>query len=213
MKLTEFSSGLTELLMYVIAEDEQTFSKASQEWGYYVPKATLSSRYPLLDGLVDGNVFITKLRRVYTHGEDTYDDITLMKAETRIHVEVWPYSGNLTKGYRQVFRARGGKPPYSWSCNNDSVGEIDADTGEFAAVGLGTCNVIAVDAEGITGSSGTITVGEEDESNQLDDDDDGGVRFSSCAMSSSGRNVGDISVLMMSILVIRLINRRKIRSH
>jgi hypothetical protein len=167
MRLTEFSSGLTELLMYVLTEDEQTFSRAIKEWGYYVSKATLYPSYPLLFNLVGGDIFITKIRAYFstqiqpflTRG---YDDITLMNAEARTWVEVWPYSGKITEGYTHVFRARGGTPPYTWTCSDDAVGEIDAGTGAFIAVGPGWCSVIAEDAEGNRGSSGAIIVGERD---------------------------------------------------
>jgi hypothetical protein len=167
MRLTEFSSRFTELLMYVLTEDEQTFSKAIEEWGYYVPKVTLYPGYPLLAALVHEDVFITKIRAQFstqiqpflTRG---YDDITLMKAGARTLVEVWPYSGKITEGYTHVFRARGGTPPYTWTCSNGAVGEIDAGTGAFIAVGPGWCSVIAADAEGIRGSSGAIIVGEQD---------------------------------------------------
>ena len=175
MQLTEFSSDVTELLMYVFSEGEYTFSGASEEWGYYVLKFTLSnSRYRLLDALVDGDVFITKLRASYSTEIQTfptitkYDDITLTEAEARTQVEVWPYKGKASKGYRHTFRARGGTPPYTWSSSNETVCKIDAETGRFIGTQLGYCRVIAADAEGNTGSSGTIAVGKDIEGKDND---------------------------------------------
>jgi hypothetical protein len=180
MQLTEFNSDVTELLMYVLTEGEYTFSGASDEWCYYVLKVTLS-KYRLLDALIDGDVFITKLRASYSTEIQTfptltrYDDITLKEAEARTQVEVWPYKGKASKGYRHTFRAIGGTPLYTWSSSDETVCEIDAETGEFTGIEFGYCSVTAEDAAGNKGSSGTITVGK---------DGDGGCFIATAAYGS-----------------------------
>ena len=159
MKLTEFSSEDTDLLMYVAGNDEWTFSGATKEWGYYIDKSTLNPIYPIAYEFFPGDVFLTKLSRDFSINNDTYDDIVLQEIEPEETVEIWPNSGAMTPNDGHTFRASGGVPPYTWSISDATVGEINPDTGEFlGAKKLGTFMVIAEDAMGNIGSSGEITV-------------------------------------------------------
>ena len=158
MKLTEFSSEYTDLLMYIAGNDEWTFSGATKEWDYYINRSTLNPSYPMLYEFFPGDVFLTKLSRNFSINNDVYDDIVLQKVGSDETVEIWPNSGVIRPYKSHTFRARGGVPPYTWSIGNTTVGEINPDTGEFLALEVGTCRIIVQDAKGHEGSSGSIRV-------------------------------------------------------
>jgi hypothetical protein len=163
MQLTAFSSQVTDLLVYSLAEEERTFPNATIEWAYWVPKETLSHRYPNLNRLVEDDVFISKIRRTYFQSESDYSDLILTIAPERQGVEVWPFSGDIRVGESHTFRARGGTPPYTWRCGDDGIGEIDSQTGVFTAQRLGRCKIMVTDAQGRTGQSGNVHVKSEDD--------------------------------------------------
>jgi hypothetical protein len=158
MELTEFSSEYTDLLMYVAGNNEWTFSGSTKEWGYYIDSSTLNPTYPMLYEFIPGDVFLTKLIRYLSIYNDAYDDIVLQEVEPGETVEIWPDSGAIKPYDGHTFRARGGEPPYTWSISNATVGEINPDTGEFLALKVGTCRILAQDAVGHEGSSGQIRV-------------------------------------------------------
>jgi len=85
-------------------------------------------------------------------------DISLTKVENHARIDVWPYSGDLLIDNQHTFRAKGGKPPYTWSCDNERTGKIDAQSGVFTALQLGSCKILVTDAEGRTGISGDVNV-------------------------------------------------------
>ncbi|MDH5641917.1 MAG: Ig-like domain-containing protein, partial [Nitrospira sp.] len=64
---------------------------------------------------------------------------------------------NLTPGATLQFNASGGAPPYNWGTSNSAVATIDGN-GLLTAVAPGNITVTAVDADGIAGNSGTVTV-------------------------------------------------------
>jgi uncharacterized protein YjdB len=55
------------------------------------------------------------------------------------------------------FTASGGTSPYSWSVSDTSVATIDAN-GLLSALAVGTVQVTAIDADGITASTAAISV-------------------------------------------------------
>ena len=93
MKLTEFSSEDTDLLMYVAGNNEWDFSRATKEWGYYIDRSTLYPFYPMLYEFFPGNVFLTRLSRNFSINSDLYNDIVLQEVEPDETVEIWPDSG------------------------------------------------------------------------------------------------------------------------
>jgi len=56
------------------------------------------------------------------------------------------------------FTANGGAAPYSWSVSDTTVASIDPASGLLIGIVPGTVVVTAIDADGIAGSSGVITV-------------------------------------------------------
>lgn len=73
-------------------------------------------------------------------------------------VTVAPLSASVIVGQTLQFTATGGRAPYVWSVSNPAVASIDAATGLLTALAPGSVVVTATDADGIAGSSGTITV-------------------------------------------------------
>ncbi len=73
-------------------------------------------------------------------------------------VVVSPDTAVLQVGDTLQFTATGGAAPYTWSVSDTTVATIDAATGLLTAVAPGTVVVTATDADGISGSSGVITV-------------------------------------------------------
>ncbi|VAW51429.1 hypothetical protein MNBD_GAMMA06-885, partial [hydrothermal vent metagenome] len=73
-------------------------------------------------------------------------------------VNVTPQTATLLIGGTQTFSANGGAAPYSWSVSDAAIASINANTGVLTAIAVGTVTVTAVDADGFTGSSSTITV-------------------------------------------------------
>ena len=73
-------------------------------------------------------------------------------------VTVTPNTATLTVGDTQQFSAAGGTAPYTWTSSNPAVASIDATTGLLTALAPGSVTVTATDANGVSGTSGTITV-------------------------------------------------------
>ncbi len=74
-------------------------------------------------------------------------------------VTVTPNTATLTVGDSQLFTAAGGLEPYTWALSNPDAGRIDPVTGLFTAGDEpATTTVLATDADGHVGESGTISV-------------------------------------------------------
>jgi len=77
--------------------------------------------------------------------------------EPPVSIAVSPSSDSVNVGSTLRFSASGGRAPYTWSVSNGSVASIDAN-GLLAGLTAGSVVVTARDADGVTGSSGSITV-------------------------------------------------------
>ncbi len=69
-----------------------------------------------------------------------------------------PNTATLLVGNTQQFSAVGGTTPYSWSVTDNSVASINANTGLLTTLTLGSVQAIVTDANGITDTTGNITV-------------------------------------------------------
>lgn len=161
MKLTRFSSHSTEVLVYAISDHELNFPGALIEWAYWVDREIISKYYPVLDMLVEGNVFITKSRKTFLVETSDYTDIQFVPTAQQQNADVWPPQLSMGKGGAQRFHAKGGMPPYNWNCSDESVGTIDPETGEFESVAAGNCVITTRDANGITSSPTPVTVSDQ----------------------------------------------------
>lgn len=72
-------------------------------------------------------------------------------------VSVSPQTATLLVGNTQQFSATGGALPYTWLVNNGTVASIDAN-GVLTGLTPGIVVVTAMDANGITGSTSSITI-------------------------------------------------------
>jgi len=72
-------------------------------------------------------------------------------------VSVSPGSGSVAVGATLQFSASGGRAPYSWSVNNESVARINSN-GVLTGRAAGSVIVTARDADGVIGNSDDITV-------------------------------------------------------
>ena len=73
-------------------------------------------------------------------------------------ITVNPQTANVVIGNTQQFTATGGNAPYNWTVSDSSVANIDSASGLLTGITIGTVVVTAIDADGIIGSSGVITV-------------------------------------------------------
>ncbi len=74
-------------------------------------------------------------------------------------ISITPYTATVRRFGTLQFTAAGGQGPYTWSLSNPLAGTIDPQTGLFRAGRFPTTTtVIATDADGHVGESGTITV-------------------------------------------------------
>ncbi len=74
-------------------------------------------------------------------------------------ISITPYTATVRRFGTLQFTADGGQGPYTWSLSNPRAGTIDPQTGLFRAGRFPTTTtVIATDADGHVGESGTITV-------------------------------------------------------
>ena len=73
-------------------------------------------------------------------------------------IVVDPQTASVLVGATQTFTASGGVAPYTWSVSDTTVASIDPNTGVLTGIAPGTVVVTATDADGISGSSGVITV-------------------------------------------------------
>ncbi len=74
-------------------------------------------------------------------------------------IDIVPFTATVSRFGTIRFIAAGGLEPYTWSLSNPAAGSIDPQTGLFRAGRFpATTTVIATDADGHSGESGTITV-------------------------------------------------------
>ncbi len=74
-------------------------------------------------------------------------------------IEITPFTASVPRFGTIQFTATGGPAPYTWSLTNPAAGTIDPQTGLFRAGRFPTTTtVIATDADGHSGESGTITI-------------------------------------------------------
>ncbi len=108
----------------------------------------------VLTGLVAGSVTVTA-----TDADGFVGNSGVITISADHIITVTPDTASVPRFGSIQFSASGGPEPYSWSLSNPRAGTIDAQTGLFRAGRFPTTTtVIAVDADGHQGSSGTITI-------------------------------------------------------
>ncbi|MCX7918077.1 MAG: Ig-like domain-containing protein [bacterium] len=85
-----------------------------------------------------------------------YDDVVFKDLPPVI--EVTPASANISLGKTQIFGATGGSQPYTWTSSDTTVGSIDANSGLFTALSLGTTIITATDNDGFTGTATVVVI-------------------------------------------------------
>ncbi len=103
----------------------------------------------LLSALAQGQVTVT--------ATDTNNASGAAQA-TITTVAVSPDSGSLRVGDTLQFSASGGVAPYAWSSSDPVVAGIDASTGLLSALAIGSVQVSATDTNGVSDTTGNITV-------------------------------------------------------
>lgn len=118
--------------------------------------ATIDSASGLLTGIAVGTVVITA-----TDADGIEGSSGVVTVSDNHVITVTPNTASVSRFGSIQFSATGGPEPYSWSLSNPSAGSIDAVSGLFTAGRFSTTTtVIATDADGHAGESGTITVTE-----------------------------------------------------
>lgn len=72
-------------------------------------------------------------------------------------LSITPTTGNINVGATLQFTASGGTAPYSWRVSNSFLASISS-SGLLTGVAAGTVTVTATDADGLTATSGAITI-------------------------------------------------------
>jgi hypothetical protein len=85
-----------------------------------------------------------------------YDDVVFKDLPPVI--EVTPSSANISLGDTKIFGANGGTAPYTWTSSDTSIGSIDAVSGLFTALSLGTTTITATDDDGFTGTASAVII-------------------------------------------------------
>ena len=127
---------------------------APYTWSVSDPALASISTSGLLTGLAIGSVVVSATDANGGRGSSGTITVTEATAHT---IAVSPTTARVRINRSLQFSASGGPAPYTWSLSNPSVGTISA-TGVFRASRTGTTVVIATDADGHSGQSGTITV-------------------------------------------------------
>ena len=73
-------------------------------------------------------------------------------------VLVSPDTATLLVADTLQFNAQGGTAPYRWTVSDSSIASIDANTGLLTALALGSVQVTATDANGVSDTTGNIVV-------------------------------------------------------
>ncbi|VAW59830.1 Serine protease, subtilase family [hydrothermal vent metagenome] len=109
----------------------------------------------VLTGVAVGSVIVTATDADGFIGESA----TITVSDNHI-ITVTPDTATVARFASLQFTANGGPTPYTWSLSNPNAGTINANGLFTAGRFQTTTTVIAVDADGHQGSSGTITVTE-----------------------------------------------------
>jgi hypothetical protein len=80
-----------------------------------------------------------------------YDDVVFK--DILPVVVVTPSPLNISLGNTQIFGANGGTAPYTWMSSDTAVGSIDANSGLFTALSIGSTTITATDDDGFTATA------------------------------------------------------------
>lgn len=108
----------------------------------------------LLTGRAAGTVVVSATDANGVRGSSGTITVTASANHT---ITVTPTTARVRVNRTLQFSVSGGPTPYTWRLSNPAVGTISAN-GLFTARSVGTTAVIATDADGHSGQSGTITV-------------------------------------------------------
>ncbi len=116
--------------------------------------ATIDVSTGLLTGIVAGSVVVTA-----TDADGIAGDSGGVTISADHIIEIAPNTASIQRGGLIQFTAVGGQQAYTWSLSNPRAGTINAQTGLFQAGRRPTTTtVIAVDADGHRGESGTVSI-------------------------------------------------------
>lgn len=116
--------------------------------------ATIDLNSGLLTGIAAGTVVVTA-----TDADGFAGSSGVITVSADHVIDITPYTAQVRRFGSIQFTATGGPGPYTWSLSNPRAGRIDPQTGLFRAGRFPTTTtVIATDADGHSGESGTITV-------------------------------------------------------
>lgn len=116
--------------------------------------ATIDPGSGLLTGIAAGTVVVTA-----TDADGIAGSSGVITVSADHIIDITPYTATVGRFGTIQFVATGGPGPYTWSLSNPAAGTIDPQTGLFRAGRFPTTTtVIATDADGHSGESGTITV-------------------------------------------------------
>ena len=143
----------------VLVGDTLTFTAsggaAPYTWSVSDPSvADIDPATGVLTGLTPGVVTVTA-----TDADGISGSSGEIVISTDHVISITPYTATVRRFGTLQFTADGGQGPYTWSLSNPRAGTIDPQTGLFRAGRFPTTTtVIATDADGHVGESGTITV-------------------------------------------------------
>ncbi len=116
--------------------------------------ATIAPDTGLLTAVAAGTVVVTA-----TDADGIAGSSGVITVTDNHTIEITPFTATVRRFGTIQFTATGGPEPYTWSLSNPAAGTIDPQTGLFRAGRFpATTTVIATDADGHSGESGTITV-------------------------------------------------------
>ncbi len=131
-----------------------TGGAAPYAWSVSDPAVASVDANGVLTALAPGTVIVTAIDADGIAGST--DNITVSANHV---IEITPFTASVPRFGTLQFTASGGRAPYTWSLSNPLAGTIDPATGLFQAGRFPTTTtVIATDADGHVGESGTITV-------------------------------------------------------
>ncbi len=116
--------------------------------------ATIDAASGLLTGIAAGTVVVTA-----TDADGIAGNSGVITISADHIIAITPNTASVRRGGSIQFTAAGGLEAYTWSLSNPRAGSIDPQTGLFRAGRMpATTTVIATDADGHVGESGTISV-------------------------------------------------------
>ncbi|VAW77713.1 Alkaline phosphatase [hydrothermal vent metagenome] len=149
---------LTPATATLTVGDTQQFAAAGgaapYTWSVSNPAVISVNAAGLVTALAAGTATVTA-----TDANGVAGSATVTVNAAPANIVITPNTATVPTGGTQQFTANGGVAPYTWSLSTEDAGTIDAVTGLFTAGDeAATTTVIATDANGDTGESGTITV-------------------------------------------------------